>query len=68
MPIREWHESIRITIECSDRELPRAIAALNGNVQPEVHLHLTGEQAQHLAQERSLQLSSQLTHRSLNRG
>lgn len=30
MPIREWHESFRISIECSDQELPRVLSALQG--------------------------------------
>ena len=30
MPIREWHEEIRISVECEDRYLPQAIAAING--------------------------------------
>ena len=30
MPIREWTEHIQIHVECSSRELPRVVAALNG--------------------------------------
>ena len=30
MPIREWHEEIRISVECDDRNLPQAIAAISG--------------------------------------
>jgi hypothetical protein len=36
MPIREWRE--RVTIECSDAELPRAIAAYTGSYKPDVYI------------------------------
>jgi hypothetical protein len=52
MPIREWKESIDISIECSDRELPRAIAAMNGQYRPDINVHLTSSEYRQLEQTR----------------
>ncbi len=30
MPVREWWEEVHIHVECSSRELPRVVAAING--------------------------------------
>ena len=30
MPIREWKERISISVECSDQELPKVVAILQG--------------------------------------
>lgn len=43
MPIREWWEEIRIHVECSDRELPRAIAAVQGQYRGDAIAYVSSE-------------------------
>ena len=58
MPIRE--RGRRVTIECSDEQLPRAIAAFTGCYKPDIHItHV------HSSDQR-LYLSHHEENRSLN--